>query len=45
MTFDQANECRGASGRKFRQVYFWCPNYERWRKRTKKEERKDEKGN
>ena len=26
-TYDQAEECRGASGRKLRQVCIYCPNY------------------
>ena len=38
------DECRGASGRKFRRVCIYCPNYERWRERTKRE-RTRENGN
>ena len=40
------DECCGASGRKFREVCVYCPNYERWirRKEKEKEEKKDEKG-
>jgi len=39
------DECRGASGRKYRQVCIYCPNHERWirRKEKEKEEKKDEK--
>ena len=42
----QKDECCGTSGRKFRKVCVYCPNYERWIKRKKKEkseEKKDEK--
>ena len=41
------DECCGASGRKFRRVCVYCPNYERWirRKEKEKEEKKDEKNN
>ena len=31
MTYDQADTCRGASGRKLRQVCIWCPKF--WRGR------------
>ena len=41
MTFDQAEECRGASGRKLRQTCIWCPKYQTHQKR--KEEQKHEK--
>ena len=27
MTYDQADRCAGASGRKLRQVCVWCPKY------------------
>lgn len=40
MTYDQADTCRGASGRKLRQVCIWCPKYE---KQQKKREEKNEK--
>ena len=36
------DECCGASGRKLRRACVFCPNYERWRQRKKREE---EKGN
>ena len=32
-----SHECCGASGRKFRQVCVYCPNYELYLKRTKSE--------
>ena len=41
MTFDQAEECRGASGRKLRQVCIWCPKFQN---HQRKRERDDEKG-
>lgn len=31
------DECCGASGRKFRLVCVYCPNYERWIRRKEKE--------
>ena len=31
-TLDQANECCGASGWKFRHVCLYCPNYNNWLK-------------
>ena len=41
MTFDQAEECRGASGRKLLHVCVFCPRYQEYEKRRK--ERKNEK--
>lgn len=41
MTFEQGKKCCGASGRKYRRVCIYCPNYDdEWKKRT--EERKEE---
>ena len=34
-TYDQAEECRGASGRKLRQTCVYCPKYEEHLKRRK----------
>jgi len=42
MTYDQADTCRGASGRKLRQVCIWCQKYQKQMKKEKV--RKDEKG-
>lgn len=28
-TYEPGTECRGASGRKLRQICTWCPNYRR----------------
>ena len=42
MTYDQADTCRGASGRKLRQVCIWCPKYQKQLKKEKVQ--KDEKG-
>ena len=39
MTYDQAEECKGAGGQKLRRVCIWCDKYKR------KEEQKDETGN
>lgn len=39
MTYDQADECRGASGRKLRQVCVWCDRFRRHHERSN--ERKD----
>ena len=30
---DQENTCKGASGRKLRQVCIWCPNYQKGEKK------------
>ena len=43
MTYDQADTCRGASGRKPRQVCIWCPKYQEHQK-GKKEKENVEKG-
>ena len=32
MTYDQAPVCRGASGRKLRQVCVWCDKYRKYLK-------------
>lgn len=47
LVYEKGKECRGAAGRKFWLVCIYCPNYERWLRRKKKEneERKDEKNN
>ena len=36
---EQKNKCKGASGRKLRQVCVWCPNYQ-----SRKQGEKNEKG-
>ena len=38
MTYDQADTCRGASGRKLRQVCIWCPRYQEHQKREKEKD-------
>ena len=38
-TFDQAEECRGASGRKLRQTCVWCPRFKK--KKEGKDNEKD----
>ena len=39
------DECRGASGRKFRRACIYCPNFERWLQRTEKEKEGQSHGN
>ena len=29
LTFEEGQRCRGAGGRKLRQVCIWCPNYQK----------------
>jgi len=42
MTRDQAEECRGASGRKLRTTCVYCPNYKKyWKRKTEKDEEKE----
>ena len=36
---ERKDECCGASGRKMRRVYIYCPNFERYRKRKQQEEK------
>jgi len=38
-TFEPGQKCRGASGRKLRQVCIWCPNYRNMDKEKKREEK------
>ena len=33
LVYEEGHECMGASGRKFRQVCIYCPNYQRYLKR------------
>ena len=40
-TFDQAEVCSGASGRKLRQTCVWCPKYQRDEKKEGNENEKD----
>ena len=42
--YDPEGECRGATGRKFRQVCVYCPMYERHYKKKEKERKENEKG-
>ena len=41
-TFEPEGECRGASGRKLRQVCVYCPMYSRYLKQKREKEKKDE---
>ena len=40
-TFDPEGECRGASGRKARQVCVYCPMMQRFYNKQKEKEKKD----
>ena len=33
LAYEEGHECMGASGRKFRQVCIYCPNYKRYLER------------
>ena len=39
-----SDKCCGASGRKLRQVCFYCPNYIRWKEQREREEKDGDKG-
>lgn len=43
-TFEPEGVCRGASGRKFRQVCVYCPMMQKYYEEQKKEREKNEKG-
>jgi len=40
--YEPEGECRGASGRKLRQVCVYCPMYSRYLKQKREKEKKDE---
>ena len=42
--YSETGECRGASGRKLRQVCVWCPCYDKWRQKCLEKERTKDHG-